>query len=63
MESVSWTDTGDTNVNVSVVTPEVDVKVSCFVFKSHNLHYLNFKDILSYSVEYHIGGEIISVLA
>ena len=26
-------------------------------------HYLNFKDILSYSVEYHIGGEIISVLA
>ena len=37
-ESVSWTDTGDTNVNVSVVTPEVDVKVSYFVFKSYNIH-------------------------
>ena len=28
MESVSWMDTGDTNVNVSVVTSGVDVKVS-----------------------------------
>ena len=33
MESVSWTDTGDTYVNVSVDTPEVDVKVNCFFYK------------------------------
>ena len=39
MESVSWTDTGDTNVNVSVVTPEVDVKVS-LVFMRKKQYYI-----------------------
>jgi hypothetical protein len=34
-ESVSWMDTGDTNVNVSVVTTGVDVKVS-LVFRLWN---------------------------
>jgi len=30
-------DTGDTNVNVSVDTPEVDVKVSCFLCVSFKI--------------------------
>ena len=29
---MSWADMGDTNVNVSVVTPEVDVKVGQLLF-------------------------------
>ena len=46
-------DTGDTNVHVSVVTPEVDVKVSCIYRKSKisfhisklKLKFMNFKHI------------------
>ena len=39
MESVSWTDMGDTHVNVSVVTPEVDVRVGHFCFSWGNTIY------------------------
>ena len=44
MESVSWMDTGDTNVNVSVVTTGVDVKVSYFRLSNwiiYNFFYLD----------------------
>ena len=63
MENVSWTDTGDTNVNVSVVTPEVDVKVSCIYRKSKisfhtwklKLKFMNFKHIqCTYTMSWYV---------